>query len=430
MSELLAHLRETNDRHNRVWQIHFLQTLPVYMAMSTFDDLYQDLFGTDNGLVAYRLMQGFDNKTVEMGRALWKLSRQVLGSPMLSAALAESGASNVFAALEQSNEGRAFLADFHAFLDVYGRRGEKLGVGFITWIEDPSHAIRQLQEYISQPNLDFDSEMASLATERERLVAEARVPISAYPQNLIDKFESMLDYAQQATIISEDHNYYIDFGAIYQVRQVLLEFGRRFTEAGVLDDPQDVFMLTSQELRDTATFLPHIKRQGIVAVRTAQMAHFRQVTPPALGTLPPGPPPEDPLSRTIGKFFGAPAPEPEHTDGILVIRGSSGSSGTVRGIARVVESLADAGRLMKGDILVAPTTAPAWTPLFATAGAVVTDTGGVLSHSAVVAREYRIPAVVGAGVATTVIRDGDLIEVDGDTGVVRILSDQDSDARG
>jgi pyruvate,water dikinase len=90
-------------------------------------------------------------------------------------------------------------------------------------------------------------------------------------------------------------------------------------------------------------------------------------------------------------------------------------------VARVILSLADAGRLAHGDILVAPTTAPAWTPLFATAAAVVTDTGGVLSHSAVVAREYRIPAVVGAAIATTVIQDGDLIEVDGDGGVVRIV---------
>jgi phosphoenolpyruvate synthase/pyruvate phosphate dikinase len=116
-----------------------------------------------------------------------------------------------------------------------------------------------------------------------------------------------------------------------------------------------------------------------------------------------------------------PMPEPETTDGTLVVHGGSGSPGTARGVARVILSLADAGRLAHGEILVAPTTAPAWTPLFATAAAVVTDTGGVLSHSAVVAREYRIPAVVGAAIATTVIRDGDLIEVDGDMGVVRIV---------
>ncbi len=79
-----------------------------------------------------------------------------------------------------------------------------------------------------------------------------------------------------------------------------------------------------------------------------------------------------------------------------------------------------AGKLRKGDVLVAETTAPPWTPLFATASAVVTDTGGILSHCAVVAREYRIPAVVGTGRATAAICDGQILEVDGDAGLVRI----------
>ena len=86
-----------------------------------------------------------------------------------------------------------------------------------------------------------------------------------------------------------------------------------------------------------------------------------------------------------------------------------------------MRSLAEAGRLRPGDVLVAETTAPPWTPLFATAAAIVTDTGGVLSHCAVVAREYGLPAVVGTGAATASIEDGRLVEVDGDAGLVRLL---------
>ncbi len=104
-----------------------------------------------------------------------------------------------------------------------------------------------------------------------------------------------------------------------------------------------------------------------------------------------------------------------------MLQGTSGSPGTARGPARVVRSLAEAGRLQPGDVLVAETTAPPWTPLFATAAAIVTDTGGVLSHCAVVAREYGIPAVVGTGAATATIEDGQLIEVDGDAGLVRLI---------
>jgi pyruvate,water dikinase len=94
----------------------------------------------------------------------------------------------------------------------------------------------------------------------------------------------------------------------------------------------------------------------------------------------------------------------------------------VRGRARVIRSLAEAQTLQKGDILVTETTSPAWTPLFATVAAVVTDTGGVLSHCAIVTREYGIPAVVGTGTATALIKDGQLLEVDGSAGSVRIVS--------
>jgi pyruvate,water dikinase len=88
-----------------------------------------------------------------------------------------------------------------------------------------------------------------------------------------------------------------------------------------------------------------------------------------------------------------------------------------------VHALADGDRFEHGEVLVAPTTAPPWTPLFARASAIVTDTGGILSHCAVVAREYMIPAVVGAKGATSAIRDGQLLEVDGTSGVVRIVEE-------
>jgi phosphohistidine swiveling domain-containing protein len=424
MPELLNHLDQTVERHNRVWQLHFLQTLPVYMAMSTFDDLYQDLFSTDNALEAYGLMQGFDNKTLEMGRAVWRLSRVVLASPVLRAAVESVPVEQVVPQLERSEEGRAFLAQLAAYLESYGKRGEKLGVSFVSWIEDPSQVIRQLQEYLNQPALDPEAELVALAAERERLLAEARAKLAGYPQPVIAQFEAMLGYAQQATIISEDHTLYIDFGCMYEVRNVLLEFGRRFVAAVILERTDDVFLLTLSELRQAAKQEPRLMLQATVAARRAEMEHFRGITPPpALGTPPPGPMPDDPLSRTVGKFFGAPPAPPEGPPEALLLRGGAGSAGRTRGIARVIATLEDARRLQKGDILVAETTAPSWTPLFATAAAVVTDTGGVLSHSAVVAREYRIPAVVGVGLATLLIQDGQQIEVDGDRGVVRIIQD-------
>jgi pyruvate,water dikinase len=124
------------------------------------------------------------------------------------------------------------------------------------------------------------------------------------------------------------------------------------------------------------------------------------------------------MEKGMMRFFGGPPPA-QDTPGL--IRGNPGSAGTVRGPVKIVRILSEAGKLVPGDILVAVTTAPPWTPLFATVGAVVTDTGGVLSHCAVVAREYGIPAVVGTGSATNLLHDGQLVEVDGAQGIVRLL---------
>ena len=125
------------------------------------------------------------------------------------------------------------------------------------------------------------------------------------------------------------------------------------------------------------------------------------------------------MSTALGKFFGAPAEQDaavEHT-----VAGNAGSRGKARGTARVLRSLAESDRLGVGEILVAETTSPSWTPLFGIAAGLVTDKGGILSHCAVVAREYGIPAVVGTRVATSTIRDGQTIEVDGDAGRVHLI---------
>jgi pyruvate,water dikinase len=119
----------------------------------------------------------------------------------------------------------------------------------------------------------------------------------------------------------------------------------------------------------------------------------------------------------LTKFFGVPleqGPDPR------VIKGNAASSGKTTGIARVIASIDQSGRLQAGDILVCPATNPPWTPLFGIASAIVTDHGGVLSHTAIVAREYGIPAVVGTKVATSLIKDGQTITVDGDEGVVKL----------
>ncbi|MEA2922877.1 MAG: rifampicin phosphotransferase [Bradyrhizobium sp.] len=418
--ELLDHLAETVTRHHRVWELHFRVVTPKHVAMSAFDDFYRDLLGNKTAFDAYQLLRGFDNKTLESERALWKLSRQAITRPTVKRILEENDASSVLALLETTADGRDFIAILRVYLDEFGRQcGKPFHFSEPSWIEDPTPAVRTLQHDIGRVDRDPEAELAAMAVERERLVAEVREHLRSESQPVVNQFETLLKAAQEAAVVSEDHNYWIDFRSAYQVRQVLLEFGRRFEAVGALDEPNDVFCLTLDELRETAAALPRIDRRPLVAGRQAELQYFRTVQPPAvLGTLPAEPPPDTPLGRAVGKFLGSP---PAVSSNPREVHGNAGSPGSVRGPAKVLRSLSDSSKLRRGDVLVAETTSAPWTQLFATAAAIVTDAGGVLSHCAVVAREYAIPAVVGTGNATTTIRDGDIVEVDGDHGIVRIL---------
>lgn len=417
LAGLRAHLDETLARLRRLWELHFLIVLPAHLAVATFQDGYRELFPDEPALAAFRLVQGFDNKVLETDLALWRLSRRAQASPAI-AALLRGPAKDVLAGLERSPEGRAFAAEFRRFLETYGRRGDQVLVSQASWLENPTPVIETLRAYLAQPDRDLEAEEAALAAERETLVDEARERLRGYPQPAVAHFEALLQAAQQATFLEEEHNYWIDYAGTYEARQVLLECGRRLTAAGSLARADDVCMLTLAELRAALQAPDGRDYRPLVAERRAEMDHFRGVTPPPLlGTMPPGPPPASPVALALAKFFGAPPPPPG--DGIL--RGNPASPGTARGRVRVVRNLGEAGKVRKGDVLVAETTSPPWTPLFAVAGAVVTDIGGVLSHGAVVAREYRIPAVVGTGVATSALQDGQIVEVDGDTGEVLIL---------
>jgi rifampicin phosphotransferase len=190
--------------------------------------------------------------------------------------------------------------------------------------------------------------------------------------------------------------------------------GARLAETYAVSRPDDIFMLTYDELR-ALTSEPTDQR-ALVAERQGELDRQREMAPPPfLGEPPADEPANTTLERAFLRYAGSPPPaagEPNELWGI------PGSGGTARGVARVAGSLDAAKALRPGEVLITQTTLPSWTPLFAVAAAVVTETGGPLSHSAVVAREYGIPAVVGALGASTVLRTGQTVTVDGTRGVV------------
>src|SRR3972149_5055267 len=215
----------------------------------------------------------------------------------------------------------------------------------------------------------------------------------------------LMEMAQEFVPNLEDHNYHSDQRISAASRARWLAIGRHLQAKGMRAAPDDVFYLQREEL------VPALEGQR--APSRAVLAARRRVLAEARATMPPpflGPP----LRAPPGKPSGPRATETR------VLRGYGASPGSYRGRARLIETLQEGGGLEQGEIMVCRTTSPPWTPFFGVIGALVTNSGGALSHGAVVAREFGIPAVVGTMLATLQIPDGATITVDGTNGLVII----------
>ncbi len=411
--ELLHTLDDMRQDFVARWTIHGYVNFVVISA-SWFADFYHDTFAPEDPTEPYLLLQGFPSRSLDDGRGLWQLSRSITQSPALTRAFETQDSSQLIAYLEGSEAGRHFLTAFHTYLDEFGWRSDAFELADPTWRENPLIPLNTLQGYMAlgdqaDPEVRFQEAVRT----RERLLAQARQRLAADPQKL-DRFNALYDMGRHNLLLTDDHNFYIDQVGDAIMRLPILELGRRLVRQGALAEANHVFLLYLDEIRSG---LAGVNHQALAAQRQADMAAWATIIPPLTIGEPP-PPSDDPWEEAVlRKMLGVP-PEPSRDPD--VITGTGASPGTVQGRAKVVYDLSEASKVQAGDILVCELTMPPWTPLFSTVSAVVTDTGGVLSHSAIISREYRIPCVVGTVVGTSVIKDGMLLTVDGSRGLVRI----------
>jgi rifampicin phosphotransferase len=374
--ELIEHLDWTIDAFARLWDIHFQLMVPALVGPSMLLDLYNDLIEDAGPMDAYKLTQGFDNTSLRAGEDLWKLSQVATASEEVRNVIENTEIGEIMAVLEQSEAGRSFIGEIGKYAQMWGMRSDTvIEIADPSWVEDPTIVISNLKAYLAGNSEDPRERWNEIVEERERLVAEAHSRISSYPEPVKQQFGGMLQAGQNGHWLQEDHNWWIDQQGNHQVRQVYLEFGNRLASTGAIPTRDDVFMLDGDEIMEAAKSGFRGDFQAIIAERTAEMEKWGKI-PAALriGTDY-GPPPDNPVTRAIGRFFGW-GPIAARDDSPDTLQGRPGSSGKVTGTARVIIKLSDAGKLNNGDILVTATTSPPWTPLFATAGGIVTDAGG------------------------------------------------------
>ena len=420
---LVQHLDRAKDLLCRGSDIHFRLVAPYYLALHELGEICRELLGWDIEQ-ALSLITGASQASSEPGRELAALARRIAADPSALSAVTGPGGGRR-ARLRQSASWASEA--FDEYLERYGHRTLNYDPGEPTWFERPEAVAELLAEQVRHGR-------AALAEEREQpdALAHARAEVAGRPEEDQVRFERAVAYAQRAYGQREDNVVWLDSQPSALLRYVAVEIGRRLVGRGVLGHAGDAVFLEEPELRSTLSGADSGDLRSLVARRKAERAWVMAHPGPASYGKDPGPPP-DPSAlsalppalrlvnaaviQSIQLMFALSRPQ----DASNELRGVAGSPGRCSGTVRLVRDLSEFSKLGPGDVLVAPVTSPPWSVLFLQAGAVVTDGGGVLSHTAVIAREYGIPAVLATGEATRRLSDGDQVTVDGSTGIVSII---------
>ena len=376
--------------------VHRTAVLLGRMAAERFLDNYTDAFGEHRRGDGMALLQGFPNRTLDRANSLWELSRILRTEKSLQNALDHKSA------LPNTPVAARFREAFDAMLREFGDTTDNGMQDMPTWREESPIPMAIIRAYAKQD--DSRSPHASAHEQRERRMLLEEELRDAVRDPSLGGLVPLMHMAQQFLPNLEDHNLLCDQRCHAASRARWLAIGEHLRRNGTLSSLDDIFFYTRSELLRILEGEPALPMHEVAQRRRLQQL-YRASSPPL--------------------FLGKPEDTPDSVDEIPTegtaqgsVRGVAASPGSHRGRARIIESLEEAGTLQDGEILVVRSTTPAWTPFFGVIGALVSNTGGALSHAAVVAREFGIPAVVGTSNGTALIPDGAIVTVDGTAGLV------------
>jgi pyruvate,water dikinase len=425
LNELYHHFHDCMDTYIRMWELHFDGMYGSYNTWVVLESLCKERFGiSDQSPEFQKMMIGFDTKIFQVDKRMWQLGQDAIKKGLADIFMTTE-AREVIPKLEQTETGREWLKGFHEFLNEDGWRMERLAsVSDPTWIEDPTPAIANIRGFIAKGGgFALEETRERLAKEREEAVAAM---VKRVPEDEKEWFRALIRSAQRAGSYSEEHTYYCEYYCHALIRRCLLAIGKRFVQAGSFDRVDDIFFLNPEEIYGFMQIPEIHDLRWIVNRRRQEWEEWRaEEVPPvftvrssfeeavAMDLLPS----MDPIAvkTVLGEM---PEVRPELKADLYGLRGAPG---VAEGAARVVVSLEQVHEIQPGEILVAPATSTSWTPAFHLIAGMVIDHGGTLGHSAIVARELAIPAVVNTFVGTAKIKTGQRIRINGDEGTVYIL---------
>ena len=422
------------------WQYHFEYLNLAYLAYLMFADTCRKLFPGISESTIGKMVAGAYVVMFRPEEELCKLARVASSLPGVKEVLIKDvSPEEKIKELQSFPEGREWLDQMEQVKDPWFF--VSCGSGWFhyegSWVNKLEVPFGYLKSYVErlEKGERIERYLEEIEAERDKLVEEYRRLIKSDEDR--KTFDDAFKTCRTIYRYAEDHLFWVEHWFHTIVFEKMREFGRVLAKYGMLKDPEDIFLFNRLEvpylIEDLVTSwalgegVPHRgaywqqkaeRRQKILE------AARRWAPPPALGTVPEEI--AEPFtvmlwgitSEKVSEWLKGVAVTPEE---VTELKGFAASAGVAEGKAKVIKLLEEITTIEPGEILVCPTTNPSWAPVFTMIKAAVTDIGGLTSHAAIVSREYGLPSVTGTGVATQVLKTGDIIRVDGDKGVVTII---------
>lgn len=405
--ELLAFLKRVERLLYRYRRIHLGSLLIGNCIYQVFGMALKRWTNADPEGRRAQMVAGLPgSKTLETNKALWALARIAEETPATRELFLSTPAADLHGALAATGH-EHFQRYFQAFLEEYGHRcHNSYELGSVSWSRDPGPVLEAVQSYVR----DSQEQNSPLAKEafmvRERLAATAetrrelkeRAWIPWLPLRRM-LFDRLLRLTQDYMLLRENQRFAFD-RVLLVMKDALAEVGRRASAAGLLERPTDILFARFEEV--PSLLQGSAEAANLLQERKLLYQTARRYSPPT--------------------YLLGDQPYSEPTLPTATLRGLGVSPGVTEGRVRIIHVPDDFTDFQEGEILVTTGTDPGWTPLFLRAKGLITEIGGLLSHGAVVAREYGMPAVVGVSNVTHLLHTGQRVALDGRSGEIRVLS--------
>lgn len=423
------------------WQYHFEYLNLTYLAYLMFGDVTRKLFPGISESAIGKMVAGAYVSMFRPEEELCRLSRLAVSSRGVADILKKGmSVDQKVSELQKIPDGRQWLEELEKAKDPWF--SVSCGSGWLnhegSWLTTPEIPYGYIKSYIErlEKGETIERSLDEIDKQRDEIVAQYRDLIKTDEDK--KSFDDAYNTIRTIYRYAEDHLFWVEhwFHTIWFGK--IRELGTLLVNGGMLNEVDDIFMFSRYEIPEILTELATGWALGVdIPVRgdyyKAKAEKRKKILDAAREWLPTpalGIPPEEVAEPFTIMLWGVTTDKVKEwlkgmgevqSEDVSEVKGFASSAGIAEGPARVLKLLKDIVTLQPGEILVCPTTNPSWAPVFTQIKAAVTDIGGLTSHAAIVCREYGVPSVTGTGIATSVIKTGDIIKVDGDTGIVTIV---------